>query len=132
SALAQAPAELDARVRRTWDWLHTPRAGETSDAVSAVITLADPRYPKALLAIEDPPLLLYVQGARRWLTGQAGVPHTAEVASAMAQRPADGAPSARADVVSATRVEPLGLDRCVAIVGSRNPTPQGADHARQF
>lgn len=73
-----------------------------SGAAKAVLTLADPRYPPSLLATEDPPLLLYVHGAASWLT-------------------------AATDNGGA-----LGLDRCVAIVGSRNPTPQGATNARQF
>ncbi len=101
-ALAQLPEGFDAQVQHTWDWLHPAQDDTAADGIRAVITLADPRYPSALLAIEDPPLLLYVHGASCWLA-QAGAP-----------------------------VAGLGLDRCVAIVGSRNPTPQGSDNARQF
>ncbi len=101
-ALAQLPEGFDAQVQHTWDWLHPAQDDTAADGIRAVITLADPRYPSALLAIEDPPLLLYVHGASCWLA-QAGAP-----------------------------VAALGLDRCVAIVGSRNPTPQGSDNARQF
>ncbi len=98
-SLAQPPPDLDAQVQATWDWLH----GATAPGIAkAVLTLADPRYPPSLLAIEDPPLLLYVHGACRWLTA------------------------------ATDRGGALGLDQCVAIVGSRNPTPQGATNARQF
>jgi DNA processing protein len=52
-----------------------------------------------LLATEDPPLMLYLQGAALVL--------------------------AQAD-------RPLALDPGLAVVGSRNPTPQGVTNARQF
>jgi len=56
-----------------------------------IITLADPRYPKALLQTEDPPTLLYVRG------------------------------------------KPELLDTpSLAIVGSRNASPQGCQTARAF
>jgi DNA processing protein len=57
----------------------------------AVLTLADPRYPKQLLEISDPPMLLYVSGNEKLL----------------------GAPA-------------------LAVVGSRNATPQGLDNAHNF
>nr|WP_306546469.1 DNA-processing protein DprA [Malikia spinosa] len=57
-----------------------------------LLTLGDPDYPAELLQIEDPPLLLHLEG------DPAALRH------------------------------PLRL----AMVGSRNPTAQGADHARQF
>jgi DNA processing protein len=62
-----------------------------------ILTLADPRYPSALLDIEDPPLVLYVLGplarfGNRWGAGATSI----------------------------------------AIVGSRNPTAQGAANARDF
>ncbi len=85
-ALATEPEPLGALVAMTLDWLR-------ADAVEprAVITLGDPRYPRALLEGADPPLLLYAQG----------------------------------------RFELLQID-AIAVVGSRNPTPQGADNARAF
>lgn len=101
-ALAQLPDGFDAQLQRTWDWLHPAHPSAATDGARAVITLADACYPTALLAIEDPPLLLYVQGAARWLETPA-VPAAA-----------------------------LGLARCIAIVGSRNPTPQGSENARHF
>lgn len=57
----------------------------------AVLTLADPRYPKQLLEIPDPPMLLYVSGNEKLL----------------------GSPA-------------------LAVVGSRNATPQGLDNAHNF
>lgn len=57
----------------------------------AVLTLADPRYPKQLLEIPDPPMLLFVRGDESLL----------------------GSPA-------------------LAVVGSRNATPQGLDNAHNF
>lgn len=69
-----------------------------------ILTLGDPGYPQALLDIDDPPLLLYLYG----------------VASFSGNQPAGTAPW------------PVTAQRCLAIVGSRNPTPQGAGNARLF
>ena len=85
---------LDAQIERTRQWLQTPPDARHA---RAIVTLADPRYPPALLAIEDPPVLLYVEGAARFLQEDAPLP------GAM-----------------------------LAIVGSRNPTAQGAQNARRF
>lgn len=87
TALLQEPAELAGTLELTWQWL------EQNPVERALLTLADARYPAALLAIEDPPLLLYLMG--------------------------------RTDL-------PLDVHRSLAMVGSRNPTPQGALNARQF
>lgn len=86
-ALSQEPAELPQALALTWAWL------EEQPAQRAVLTLADTRYPASLLAIEDPPLLLYVMGKLHDLPD---------------------------------------VNRSIAIVGSRNPTPQGTLNARQF
>jgi DNA processing protein len=85
SALATAPEPFAARLAAGWQWLQG--GDERRDA----IVLGDPRYPAALLASPDPPLLLYVRGQ-----------------IALLQSPA------------------------IAIVGSRNPTPQGLENARAF
>ncbi|MDD2544860.1 MAG: DNA-processing protein DprA [Burkholderiaceae bacterium] len=92
-ALGQVPEGLEALLERTWTWLQGAQGGPAR----ALLTLGDPVYPRALLDIEDPPLLLYVLGPAAWLAG-----------------------------------EPFPRERCLAMVGSRNPTAQGADHARQF
>ncbi|BDT70237.1 hypothetical protein os1_44300 [Comamonadaceae bacterium OS-1] len=88
-ALQQLPPELESHLETTWQWLAAAGAAPRS-----LITLGDDRYPNALLAMEDPPLLLYALGRTDlW-------------------RPASS--------------------RSIAIVGSRNPTPQGEANARQF
>ena len=70
-----------------------------------LLSLGDPQYPASLLTIEDPPLMLYAMGASDWLTA---TPQALE------------APTF------------AGLPMSIAIVGSRNPTPQGEINARQF
>jgi len=96
SALAMPPPKLEAQVQAAAAWL----AGAEADQGRALVTLGDTRYPAALLAIEDPPLMLYLLGQTRLLA---------------AEPSANGWP-----------------DRALAMVGSRNPTPQGAQNARQF
>ncbi len=96
SALAQVPDALPAQLQATLDWLD----GAQDGVARRVITLGDAAYPASLLAIEDPPCLLYAMG---------------QVPGAM---PVDTAPDWPA--------------RALAMVGSRNPTPQGAQNARQF
>ena len=93
--LRHPPEGFEQALETTWQWLH---AG-TQELAHALITLGDPRYPEGLLHTADPPLMLYVLGAPRWLN-QAGAL--------------------------------LGWQRSLAIVGSRNPTPQGADNAFEF
>lgn len=93
--LKTPPEGLDALTQATLDWL----AGSERDGLERhMVTLADPLYPRALLALDDPPLVLYVTGAQALLAQLA----TKEVAND------------------------------IAIVGSRNPTPQGEMNARNF
>lgn len=92
-ALHSEPAGLPALLDLTWVWLlASPRQHR-------LLSLGDPAYPQSLLHMEDPPLLLYANGA-------AEVWETQGFSTTMA--------------------------RSVAIVGSRNPTPQGAINAREF
>ncbi|WP_313083455.1 DNA-processing protein DprA [Pulveribacter sp.] len=93
-ALAAEPEGMAGLVQRTWDWLQADGDG----SARAVLTLADGHYPPALLATEDPPPLLYLMGAARFVGGD----------------------------------QPFAPARSLAVVGSRNPTAQGAEHARQF
>jgi DNA processing protein len=88
-ALQQIPPELEAQLETTWQWLATAGAAPRS-----LITLGDDHYPAGLLAMEDPPLLLYALGR--------------------------------------TDLWRPDSSRSIAIVGSRNPTPQGEANARQF
>lgn len=84
-ALRKDPAGFDGLLDTTLEWLaRDPDRRE-------VLTLGDPGYPQALLAIEDPPLMLYRLGM----------------------------------LVEAPQ-------RALAVVGSRNPTPQGLQNARRF
>lgn len=90
-ALAEPPPELTQQVQTTLDWL----SGAEGGLARRLVTLGDTAYPAGLLAMADPPLMLYLSG--------------------QAQRLGDGWPP-----------------RALAMVGSRNPTPQGAQNARQF
>ena len=84
-ALRQEPEGFAAQLEATVAWLaQDPGRRE-------VVTLADAHYPPALLAMADPPLMLYRMG-----------------------------------VLGATPA------RTLAIVGSRNATPQGLQNAHRF
>lgn len=89
-ALQIEPEGLAALTETTWAWL---RASEAATGQRRVTTLGDPDYPAPLLTLEDPPLVLYMQGM-------------------------------------ALNAEALVAG--IAIVGSRNPTPQGAGNAQAF
>jgi DNA processing protein len=112
-ALQTCPDELANLLPLTWQWLNEGNAQQQRH----IITLADPDYPAALLATDDPPVMLYllgqVQHPQRWETVQ----QAAASPNALHDwRPGQCRPG----------------QRHVAVVGSRNPTPQGAIHARQF
>lgn len=96
-ALLTQPTRLDAVFADTLQWLK----GRNDDAASTerhVLTLADPAYPAALLAIDDPPPVLYGIGVPQW----------------------------------PQHLQNLAPGRCLAVVGSRNPTSQGASNAFAF
>jgi DNA processing protein len=84
-ALRRQPEGLAEQLETTLAWL------ASDPARHQVVTLGDPDYPAGLLAIEDPPLMLYRMGM-------------------LARAPG----------------------RALAMVGSRNPTAQGLQHARRF
>lgn len=101
-SLRQPAEALNAQVDATQRWLAQDRARR------AIITLADPRYPRALLETADPPLLLYAMGEPlAVLAAQAQAPHAPDAAASL-------------------------WPEAIALVGSRNPTPQGELNARQF
>lgn len=83
--LQRDPERLQELIDSTLLWLDQDRS------CREVLTLGDAAYPQALLALEDPPLMLYRMGL-------------------LSQPP----------------------QRALAVVGSRNPTPQGLQNARQF
>jgi DNA processing protein len=94
-ALKIPPPELEALTQATLDWL----CGTQRDGIErSIVTLADPLYPRSLLALDDPPLMLYVTGN----------------------------PTVFAHIAS----KEIAND--MAIVGSRNPTPQGEVNAHSF
>ena len=112
SALAQEPPELAARLKATQDWLD----GAEDGLGRRVITLGDSAYPAGLLTIEDPPVLLYATGQLQLLESESN-------------RPPARSESALRTIGSIVNGWPT---QALAVVGSRNPTPQGAQNARQF
>ncbi|QDL53058.1 DNA-processing protein DprA [Rhodoferax aquaticus] len=56
-AVLQVPEGLDAQLKTTWGWLEEHRD------TRRVLTLGDAAYPRSLLEMEDPPLILYAMGA---------------------------------------------------------------------
>ena len=112
SALQQVPDNLAAQLQATLDWL----AAADDAAPRRVVTLGDPAYPQGLLTIEDPPGVLY-------LLGQMARQDAAPTPVSSATQHAVAASEFKADCWPA---------RALAMVGSRNPTPQGAQNARQF
>lgn len=104
-ALRQLPPNFEAQWAQTQAWLDGATASDSKPASAprCIVTLGDSAYPADLLNMEDPPLLLYVMGVGANLTGDS--------AGGMASFQASNA---------------------IAMVGSRNPTPQGEENARQF
>ena len=112
-SLRTVPPELAALLVTTWDWLHQ----ECTDNIRhKVLVLGDSAYPDALLRLDDPPLMLYALGVARFKKNDAlTLTNTATDATEdEAFRPLIDAASS------------------LAVVGSRNPTPQGAANARRF
>lgn len=107
--LLAEPPKLAHLLETTWQWLQTP---DPSGCGRAVLTLGDAAYPSSLLAMSDPPLMLYLLGAGIYEPNSTPAHST----------PEQVAPKSIAK----------SLARCIAIVGSRNPTPQGELNARQF
>ncbi len=95
AALTAPSPEHEALLNATWHWLQSAQA---NGVMRQVCSLADSDYPRSLLTLADPPLLLYATGAGTLF---------AEIAT-----------------------KPVAND--IAIVGSRNATPQGLQNARSF
>lgn len=112
-ALQAVPENFEAQLKTTWDWLEAgtvdPLTGQNN---RVFLTLADSRYPSSLLNIEDPPLVLYLQGHVDLITRlDANATKLSKSASKAPYKHAkDG----------------------IAMVGSRNPTPQGLATAHAF
>ena len=109
TALLTEPAGLPDLLARTWDWLHEAR----DDGVRAqLVTLGDDRYPPALLQLDDPPLMHYLLGTGSFASNRA--------------------PSLVTHGKSAINLVVFDAQHSIAVVGSRNPTPQGAANAHDF
>jgi DNA processing protein len=112
-SLRSEPPELADLLSLTWTWLQS--AGE-GGARRHILVLGDADYPVSLLSIEDPPLMLYLLGAGKFISNSHPAPvDIAHVTTTLVAK-------------SLTR----SLAQSIAVVGSRNPTPQGAANARQF
>jgi DNA processing protein len=59
NALLKPSEALPALIEATWNWL-----SNTDSAWRSVVSLADSAYPKALLQLPDPPVLLYITGSQ--------------------------------------------------------------------
>lgn len=112
-ALRAVPPELDALLATTWDWLHE---APVDDIAHQVIVLGDRRYPEALLNLDDPPLMLYALGAASFEKNDP-LAHT------------NAAPEAPNNIAYRPFID---TTHSLAVVGSRNPTPQGAANAKLF
>jgi DNA processing protein len=60
--LAPASSAFQAQLERTYQWCQ--------QTGNQVLTLVDPAYPRALLEISDPPILIYVKGRHELLTAR--------------------------------------------------------------
>lgn len=113
TAIKATPPELDKLLEATWNWLQGRPENDPKAPHRRIVTLGDAHYPASLLALHDPPLMLYLLGDPDLVPGQlqnAVLTSTAAAASALQH----------------------GFANSIAIVGSRNTTPQGAANARQF
>ena len=110
ASLRAEPAQLAPLLELTWTWLQETGAGS---AQRQIVVLGDADYPTSLLSIEDPPLMLYLLGAGNFAP-------SSRLASS------GGSGQTVRSLIAATWMH------SIAVVGSRNPTPQGAANARHF
>ncbi len=129
ASLRAEPPGLALQTETTWNWLNGAGAQEeekgdrdggsehgAAPAHRHILALGDVGYPESLLNIADPPLMLYLLGAAFIeLNAPLAVVEYAQLAS-----------NKIANCLAASAAQ------SVAIVGSRNPTPQGLANARQF
>ena len=127
TSLRTEPPGLALQLETTWRWLHGEGMGDSTGEGTRertgertgqrrIVVLGDAGYPSSLLNIEDPPLMLYLLGAALM-----------DVDTAETQ-------TEHAYIASDLIAKCLGSSaaQSIAIVGSRNPTPQGLVNARQF
>jgi DNA processing protein len=113
AALRTEPAAWAPLLDLTWTWLQ--ESGDGS-AQRQIVVLGDVDYPASLLVMEDPPLMLYLLGAGG---------HASNVDPTLANQ-------AYPAIYSIANSLSSRLTNSIAVVGSRNPTPQGAANARHF
>jgi DNA processing protein len=113
ASLRAEPPELAELLDTTWNWLSASGGGS---ARRQIVVLGDADYPASLLTMDDPPLMLYLLGA--------GV--------LMPNSPLAGVNEGNTESKSIANTLAHSLANSIAIVGSRNPTPQGAANARRF
>jgi DNA processing protein len=112
-ALVSEPAQLADLTERTWTWLQQ----DTRQGLRhQIATLGDPIYPSALLNLDDPPLMLYLLGNAKFKENDG-------------QALSNKGPIASETIASCNTVNST---TSLAMVGSRNPSPQGAINARLF
>ncbi len=124
SALRSTPPELASLLDTTWDW---QQQDNPLGLRHQVLALGDSGYPQALLQLDDPPLMLYLLGTAEFIPNSPLEP--ADIAQAALKiNQTQGIARSMTERAS-SRIDPL---HSLAVVGSRNPTPQGADNARRF
>lgn len=121
ASLLATPPGLAGLLETTWAWLNpvtAPGAKAATPEHRQILVLGDASYPASLLNIEDPPLMLYLAGA------------------AQREEKEPESHAGKAQTAAKLIANSINLNACsvnsVAIVGSRNPTPQGLENARQF
>ena len=112
-ALGTEPAELGHLTERTWAWLQQDTGHGLRHQIA---TLGDPFYPAALLNLDDPPLMLYLLGNATFKKN---------AALALLNKGLEAT-----QIVADCNM--IDTATSLAMVGSRNPTPQGAANARLF
>ncbi len=116
-ALLSPPEGLAALLDTTLGWLAHDAPGGLRRQVA---TLGDAAYPQALLNLDDPPLMLYLLGTASFKPNGA----LALMGQAL--------PATNSDANSEVNGGLIDPAHSLAVVGSRNPTPQGLINARQF
>jgi len=115
-ALGQTPDGLDALLERTLSWI----ARDEPDGIHRkVLSLGDAGYPEALLHLDDPPLVLYLLGRASFMPNTLSAQYKKGFCAPVIEEK------------SSTAVT-IDSGRSLALIGSRNPSPQGLDNARQF
>lgn len=112
-ALGTEPTQLAELLERTWSWLQQDAEHGLRRRVA---TLGDALYPNALLNLDDPPLMLYLLGN----------------AAFKENRPPALLDKGQTASESIATCNTIDTSSSLAMVGSRNPTPQGAANARLF